>query len=109
LVNWYYDELLKTHPQAWVDWRNTFINGIARTDQPSGKVLIAKILNSPRFETIDWESLEDFATAINAWVPRPLLSRDELNAVDMGEAPALRAKLVERLRASVPQWDNSDN
>lgn len=106
LVDWYYDELLKTQPQAYVDWRNTFIDGIAQTDKPPGKALIAKILTSPRCETIDWESLEHLSLAINAWTPQPVISSDELNAVDIGKSPELEAKLVQRLRLSVPLWSH---
>jgi len=105
LTDWYYREVSELSPNSIPNPYNSFIDDMAKTETPSGRKLLAKILDNTRYASLDWQSVQHLADAVNGWLPAPLVSQDELNAIDRGGSPELKIKLLDRLRASVPQWN----
>ena len=124
LVNWYYQE--KPSPGSVPNSRTAFIWAVSQTKEPSGRKMIARIVRDKRFSQIDWQSLEAIVVAVNGWLAKPIVSKNEIRDAwhPFGQGSFYRAqKRAERkypketkellltlkrwrenVRKSMPQW-----
>lgn len=103
LVDWFYEEF--PTKQLWVNWRRSFIENVAATDQPSPQKLVYSLVQDARFERLDWDvaSLQSLANVIRGWLGKPPIPQADLDAIRWEEQPVLRKQLLVELRTSALQ------
>lgn len=73
-MNWYYTELGKENWETWAMSRA--LKELAATD---GRTLIKTIILDPRFDTLNWKSLEETVRIVNSYLPEPAITEDEMS------------------------------
>jgi hypothetical protein len=112
LCDWFYRSEPQAMPQIYRGARLDFIDGIVKTAQPPGRKLIAHLLEDPRSASLSSESLAHFSSAIDSWLPAPLVTDQELTELTgfhgkgHGDTPKMIPGLLERLQKSIPQWNS---
>jgi hypothetical protein len=123
LVHWFYGETLKDEgiPDSRVKFLQSLDPGDAKT-----RTLLSQLVSEPRFAGLDWSSLKALTPILNHWTQTPIISAEELTALQhpYGEqhavqspeqaaktyptqTAALNQTLVqwrEKIRTSQPQW-----
>lgn len=90
--------------------RAKFIEDIAQIKKPSGRIVLASLLQDPQAESIENPVLGQFASAVNTWVSVPVATVEEIKQLKGqtwkggGVAPELVPGMLDRLRKSIPQW-----
>ena len=76
-------------------------------EQEKAKPLIAALIRDPRFDSLEWNSLDDLVWMIRRWTQRDFVSPDVENQVK-ADGVAVRdaglAKYRRRIRATIPLW-----
>jgi hypothetical protein len=106
LLDWLYGE---AYPHKFFPGcRSTFIDSVGKDQK--GRKIIARIIQDPRFDNLDRESLVALIRIVNGWLKKPLVPEEEIRKASRPfgqETEEVRKLLAEwrgRLRASVPQW-----
>ncbi len=73
---WFYQEILKTRSSSH---RGYFISHIE--DEEDGSIALAEIIQDERFDSLDWDTVEDMAWAVNKFTPTPIIPYAEIGAV----------------------------
>jgi len=90
LVEWLYER----KPQN--DWTcHIFLDQIVKLRKPENRKLVAKIIEDKRLEKLDWWSLDILGRAVNSWLDKPAVPKDDYTIDEWLNA----------LRASVPRWN----
>jgi hypothetical protein len=66
-------------PQENRDSRGGFLQDLSRVKKPADGKLIADIIADPRFDTLEWEAVDQLARLVNAWHKKPVIPLDDLN------------------------------
>jgi hypothetical protein len=102
LTNWFYDDLIKKSGHLSPSACSKFIDAIAAA--PSGRKLLAKIADDPRYKVMDPYATMSLANAVNRWAPKPVVSNEEIGQL-YGQPPKdYVLRLLDRLHQSVPSW-----
>jgi hypothetical protein len=128
LTHWFYSETLKNEgvPHS----RAKFLQSLDPKD-PKTRLLLTNLVNDSRFATLDWSSLKALIPILNEWTPTPIVSPNELSALQhpYGEQhtvqrpdqaaktyPTQTAELNQTLiqwrqkvKESLPQWSHPNN
>jgi len=126
ILDWFYEEKLEggTYPNC----RAAFIKSMSNS--PNGNYILSEIIQDPRFDSIDWRSLEWLVRTVNLWYKKPIVTEKELKkawhpfgqmqyhreqAKAKKEYPKETAELEEhlkewrkQLRISVPEFLRAD-
>jgi hypothetical protein len=75
LTEWFYGEEPErgTSPHALAN----FVIEVSACELPSGRKLMAAIIRDPRFERLDFQTLEAILEAVNGWLPKPVVDPEE--------------------------------
>ena len=94
--------------------RDHFVRALDSMPREGARTLAKAIISHPRFEELDWGSLEVLCRVVNGWEPRPVVSEDELRKAthplghhadgDMTAAEAQYPKETQALRARLKEW-----
>jgi hypothetical protein len=76
ILKWFFSE--ETERGSSSTGRSEFIRNVA--NEASGKVILAQIIEDPKFDQIEWQALEALVRVTNAWSKTPIVSEDELRA-----------------------------
>jgi hypothetical protein len=114
VVDWIYGEQPVPHAS---NYRVSFIK--VMQNDTNGKDIIARIIQDPRFDTIDLATLQTLVHTVNNWLDKSFASEDELRKLDdlypleaeyeqkyPEQAAKIRQQMsdwLQRLRAAVPQ------
>ena len=102
LTKLFYEDLSKKNGHIIPEACSRLIDGVA--DTPSARTLLAKIADDPRYKSMGAYATMSLARAVNRWVPTPVVSDKEINAL-YGQPPLeLVARVLDRLHQSVPSW-----
>jgi hypothetical protein len=104
LTDWFYGEKVDLHPCT--TQTQIFLDGVCRVPPPVDRELVAHLIADPRFDRLDYHSLQGLVLAVNRWVKKPLLPPEELYSTRYWNGEN-RKGLVEwrrKLKESIPQW-----
>jgi len=76
-------------------------------EQEKAKPFIAALIRDPRFDSLEWNSLDDLVWMIRRWTQRDFVSPDVENQVKADDVAVCDAGLAEyrrRIRATIPLW-----
>jgi len=116
LTDRFYREALDPH-SLHTGWGMEFIGGIAAIQNPSGKKLIASILQDKRLDDVkmDRMTFASIAGAVNKWAGKPVVSDEEIAQAGKSEGGKggdptpinlpLKRELLHRMRDNAPQWN----
>jgi hypothetical protein len=119
LTDAFYKDILNPEEKLYRDWGQEFIRGIKRVENPSGKKLLAAILQDKRMDAAQFEpsTFRELVMAVNAWTPKPVISSAEMKAAIKREKmdlkggirvldQAVAAVLLRKMRESIPTWND---
>ena len=69
----------KPRPQENRDSRGGFLQDLSREKKPAEAKLLADIIADTRFDTLEWEAVDQLARLVNAWHEKPVIPLDDLN------------------------------
>lgn len=90
--------------------RSGFVRSVAKIGQPSGRQVLANLLQHPQADRMRNPELAEFASAINSWVPKPVATPEEIKTLrgqtwkGGGISPQSVPGMLDRLRRSIPGW-----
>lgn len=93
--------------------RRDFVRDAVQAKGNSSQKILAMLLLDPKAVSMKSDVLAEFAVAINTWLPKPLVSPDELELMRgrwgkglkrEENGPQMVPGMLERLQASVPHW-----
>jgi hypothetical protein len=120
LLDWFYGE----PPCCGTTPRDHFLASVSTA--PHGRRLLAALVRDPRFDSLDWSSLDQLASILDGWTNPPVIgaqrgearfpdtpdrfasSREELEKKYPNETAQLLAVLANwrtKIRASLPAWE----
>jgi hypothetical protein len=128
LIHWFYSETLKNEgvPHS----RVKFLQSLDAKD-PKTRLLLSGLVNDSQFTALDWSSLKALIAILNQWLATPVVTPDELAALQhpYGEQHAVQrpeqaAKTYptqttelnqtltlwrQKIKQSLPQWSSANN
>jgi hypothetical protein len=108
ILNWFYTASMGAGLYATP--RHQFLQDAGQ--QENTKPLVAALIRDPRFDTLEWNSLDDLVRMIDRWTGQHSVgSYPEVHA--RSDDPAVRDKALaeyrRRLRSSIPDWLSRDS
>lgn len=80
-------------------------------EQENGKPLVAALIRDPRFDTLEWNSLDDLVWMIRRWTGRDFVGLDVENRAKSDDLVVRSDALTEyrrRVRSTIPLWLRSE-
>jgi hypothetical protein len=106
ILDWFYTA--STGHGLYATPRHMFLRDAE--EQENTRTLISAVIRDPRFERLEWNSLDDLVWMIRGWIGRDFVGSDLENR-EKSDDPRIRdAALAEcrrRIRESIPQWLHS--
>ena len=103
ILDWFYNASMGAGLYATP--RHVFLRDAE--EQEKAKSLIAALIRDPRFDSLEWNSLDDLVWMIRRWTRRDFVSSDVENQVKADDVAVRDAGLAEyrrRIRATIPLW-----
>lgn len=100
LVDWFYREKAELNPCT--TQTQIFLEALTGTPAPANRDLLARLIADPRFDKLDYHSLQGLVLTVNRWLKKPLLPQDE--RYWHGKNVQGLAEWRRKLKESVPAW-----
>jgi hypothetical protein len=103
ILDWFYDP--SSGPGLFGNPRDRLLTGAE--GQENAKSLVAAIIRDPRFNTLDWNSLNEFVWVIRRWIGRDFFGYNlegQARSEDHRVREAALAESRRRIRSSIPLW-----
>jgi hypothetical protein len=111
VVKWFYQE--KPEVGRTPTCRTLFLNGLGPTPSRRDRKLLAALVADRRFDSLDWQSLQEWIQLVNSWEKQPVVSPEELRGAqhplgithfDLATARAQYPRETEELLATLGRW-----
>jgi hypothetical protein len=76
LADWFYNEPVPKNPHSPAT--GEFLRGAVGQRTPDDRKLVAALVNDPRLDKLDYQSLRSLSEAVSRWTKTPVLSHQEL-------------------------------
>jgi hypothetical protein len=98
LADWFYG--LRADNNFFPGYATLFLRDIKGVRAPADRKLLARLIDDPRFDMLDYQSVSGLIVVVNGWTKMPVISHRDLNPNwDGGWGPK-----SERDEAIVAQW-----